>query len=187
VLDRLLAPEFKWVHAFGYVDDKATVLREAAEDPMPRGRSAFNTDPPRRLTISGDLAVLASPGVATGTGTPAFGTTIFVRREGRWQLLLRQGTELNATPTELPLHPAAQQPFTGRWLSGERSLTVERRGDGHHVITGRFLPRRLTPIGPDLFTTKIGDEVHFTRDSNGKPVTMTFTWRGSPTTYRRAD
>jgi len=32
-LDRLLADEFTWVHAFGYADNKATVIAKAIEDP----------------------------------------------------------------------------------------------------------------------------------------------------------
>jgi hypothetical protein len=44
-------------------------------------------DPPNELLIYGDVAVFRRPKSTTDDGSPAWGTTIYAKREGRYQIV----------------------------------------------------------------------------------------------------
>lgn len=184
-LERLLAAEFHFVHAFGYADDKATFIAEAMEGRIPPA-PPFRLTPAMRLYSDGNLVVVTNPNGGTASGTRAWATSVYTRRDGRWQLLLRQGTEMNPEPKVVALAPSELQSLVGRWIASDRQITTELRTDGLYVVSGRFPPRRMFPIGPDLFTTKVGGNIRVTRDASGRPNALSFDNRqGGATTYVR--
>ncbi len=186
-LDRLLAEEFVWVHAFGYADDKATVIAEALEDPARPTLRVPDFKPPNQIYVSGDLAVTITPNGGTATGSRAWGTSVYIRRDGRWQLLQRQGTEMNPPPSKVPVAPDVLKSYVGRYTAAQRSVDIQLRADGLYSVSERFPPRLMMPTGPDQFTTKVGGEIRFERDAEGRPIRVTFIGRGPPLTYQRQD
>ena len=59
----------------------------------------------------GDVAVMRRPDRVASGGNRLYSVEIFVRRDGRWQILHIQGTPLQAERTYLTLTPAALDAF----------------------------------------------------------------------------
>lgn len=183
-LHRLLADEFHFVHAFGYADDKATFIAEALEGPIPPA-PPFRVTPEMRLHTGGDLVVVTNPSGGTSSGTRAWATSVYVRRDGRWQLALRQGTEMNAPAKPVPISTEQARAYVGTWSSDAGTIRIEQRPQGLFTVSTRFPARLMLPIGPDLFTTKVGGTIRFEREA-GTPVRVTFENRGKSRVYTRA-
>ncbi|MBW3569625.1 MAG: DUF4440 domain-containing protein [Gemmatimonadetes bacterium] len=164
-IERGYAPEFVFIHAYGYVDSLADhVEMLLARDPA---------SPPRILTfaqlsVHGDVAVNRQRG-GTTIGTPTLGTTIYVRRNGRWQILQSQGTEMVPERTAVPVATAVLDSYVGRYDRGG-GVVVEIRREGDtlfRVVPG--LPRvRMTPASETQFFDKTGTEWTFHRDPAGR-------------------
>lgn len=182
-LKRLLADEFHFVHAFGYADDKATFIAEAMEGPIPPARP-FRVTAEMQLHSERDLIVVTNPNSGTASGTRAWATSVYVRRDGRWQLALRQGTEMNAPAKTIALSAEQARAYVGTWSSDAGTLRIEQRPQGLFTVSTRFPARLMLPIGPDLFTTKVGGTIRFEREAN-VPVRVTFENRGTSRTYIR--
>lgn len=177
-LERLYADEFVFVHAFGYVDDKQTVIREAMEETQPPRLFLPTFEPPEAFHLTDELAIVRHARGRTGMDTPAMGTWIFVHRDGRWQLLQVQSTELAVLAPEIPLDPAAMSAYVGTYRTPDnQDVRVERRVDGLYVTGARFPARKLIPIRTDAFTTILGNELEFRRGADGRVVGYTSTFR----------
>lgn len=167
-LERIYADEFVFVHAFGYVDDRAAQIDEmlAAESagivPVP------SFEPPAHLHVYGDVAVYRAPG-KTGLGTPAWTTTIYARRHGRWQIVQRQATELLPERPAVELEPHVLDDYAGRYDRGGGVVTViEREGSRLVVRHPGYPPRRLTAASAAAFFDKVGATWTFHRGPDGR-------------------
>lgn len=187
-MERLYADEFLFVHAFGYVDDKRTVIDEAMEELRPPEIPLPTFEPPQSLHVSGDFAVVRNPLGRTGLDTPAWATSIYVRRDGRWQLLQRQATELVVLPKLVALRQEDLAAYVGSYrTSAGGTVRVERRGDALFTVSQNLPPRKLLPVGEDQFTTKLGGNIRFQRDARGKVTGYTNLFRTRETTATRID
>lgn len=170
-LERIYAPEFVWVHGFGYVDDRATHIEEGLEL---HGRSNTRQpielvfDPPNQLLIYGDAAVLRVSNPGRG-GNPSWGTTIYARKDGRWQIVQIQGTALNPERTPIVVAPAILDDYAGRYDRGGGVFSeVTREGDAL-VVRHPTLPRRtMTPVAENRFFDKGSNEYTFERGPSGR-------------------
>lgn len=174
-LERIYAPEFVFVHAYGYVDDRATQITQILERgtvfPLP------TFDPPNELLIYGDVAVFRMPKSATDDGSPAWGTIISVKREGRYQIVQQQGTEMQRERQWLTLPVATLDAYAGQY-KGLNGVAVIKR-EGHGLVAQ--LPRRhliLKPTAENVFFDKGGGEWTFYRDPDGKVAYYVWRFRG---------
>lgn len=187
-LERLYADDFLIVHSFGYVDDKETLIKETMEETAPPPLFVPTFQPPQSLHLSGDFAIVRNPQVRTGLDTPAWSTSIYVHRDGRWQLFQRQATELVVLPKAVTLAAEMLPIYAGTYrTSAGGTVRVEVREDGLYSVSERLPPRKLIPIGPDLFTTKLGGELRFNRDAAGKITGYRNLFRSRETTATRVE
>jgi ketosteroid isomerase-like protein len=93
----LLADDFSGVLADGRVIDKAEFLREAAEPPDARDLRLHGVT----IRVFGDsalVAALVTYARANGTGVATRYSSIYARRQGRWQIVWVQWTRAAAPP-----------------------------------------------------------------------------------------
>lgn len=168
-LERLYAPEFRWVHGAGYADDRDRQIETIFEANSDRDLPPPGLDPPNELIVQGDMAVLRRPVFIAQGGGRLYSTHIFVRRQGRWQILHMQGTPLLPERQYVTLPADALDAVTGRYRFPSGTVTMLAR-DGEAI--GRRTPgnpnRRLRPVGPDLFYDDIGTEYRFTRGQDAR-------------------
>ena len=173
-LERIYAPEFRWVHGVGYADDRARQIANILEANSDRDLPPLDFSPPTELIVAGDTAVMRRP-ERTISAMRLYSVEIFVRRDGRWQILHIQGTPLRAEPAALSLPPAALDAFAGRYRSPSGTETVITRAG--ELLQARIpeLPiRELRPVAPDRFVDRIGTEYRFERGADGQVTGFSF-------------
>jgi hypothetical protein len=142
-LERLYALEFIFIHTVGPPVDRATHLANAMAT-APRG--ALPVPSLDGLIVIGDVAILRN------RDDERFGTTIYGKRNGRWQILQLQGTALPPPPS-VAVAADVLRSYAGRYqqdngllvniaVEGER-LTLQ--GDGRQKFT-------LTALSPTQFS-----------------------------------
>lgn len=176
-LERIFAPEFSWVHAFGYADDRATHLDETLEMDSIRPMRVPSFAPPGQLLVYDSVAVYRYRG-GTDLGTPTLSAALYLRRDGRWQILQIQGTEANPERVAVPLDPALLDAIAGRYDQEGVVRVIAREGDA--LVTRRpGLPRRvLTHVGEMRFFDKVGGEWTFHRGPDGRVTHFVLRIRG---------
>jgi hypothetical protein len=173
-LERIYAPEFRWVHGVGYADDRARQIANIVEANSDRDLPPIDFSPPTELIVSGDTAILRRPAQPV-SGMQVYGVEIFVRRDGRWQILHIQGTPLQAAPAAIALPPAALDAFAGRYRSPSGTETlVTRVGDLLQARIPELPIRELRPVAPERFLDRIGTEYVFERGADGRVTGFSF-------------
>lgn len=168
-LERIYAPEFRWVHGVGYADDRDRQIEAILEASSERDLPAPDFSPPNELMVFGDTAVLRRPVFIGQSGGRLYSTHIFVRRDGRWQILHMQGTPLLPERQWIALPDASLDAVAGRYRFPSGTVTtLTRDGDGLARRTPGNPNRRLRPVAPDLFYDGIGTEYRFTRGPDGR-------------------
>lgn len=179
-LERLYAPEFRWVHGVGYADDRDRQIQNILEANSDRDLPPVDFSPPTELMVFGDVAVMRRPDRSAQTGIRLYSSEIFVRREGRWQILHMQGTPLQPERAWIELPAEALDAFAGRYRNpGSGTETVIRR-EGN-LLQARIpeLPiRELRPVAQNRFFDRIGTEYVFERGANGQITAFTFRFFG---------
>ncbi len=98
-LEKLLAPEFTYVHSSGVLDTKAAYI-----DAIKSGKTKYKSITPEEVSARtfGDVSVVN--GKSTVVLLPPDGkevtiliryTDVWVKRDGRWQMVSWQSTRLN--------------------------------------------------------------------------------------------
>jgi hypothetical protein len=173
-LERIYAPEFRWVHGVGYADDRARQIANILEANSDRDLPPIDFSPPTELIVSGDTAVVRRPD-RTISAMRLYSVEVFVRRDGRWQILHIQGTPLQAERSALALPPAALDAFAGRYRSASGTETVITRvGDLLQARIPEVPIRELRPVAPERFFDRIGTEYVFERGADGRVTGFTF-------------
>ena len=89
-LERIYADEFLWIHGAGYIDNKTAHLDETLSidviNPVPV--PTFDD-----LFVYGDVAIFRVTGRSKMVNS-LYGTTIFAKANGRWQIVQIQGTAM---------------------------------------------------------------------------------------------
>lgn len=156
-LERIFAPEFVWVHAFGYVDDRATHIAQELATEKPPGLPGFDFGPPNQLIVTGDVAILRQPTRPTRNVERLWSSAVYRREGGRWRIVQIQGTVMQPPQTIVTLPAAALDALAGRYRNDNGAInTIRRDGDALLLTTPAFPPRTLRPIAPDRFVNKAG-------------------------------
>lgn len=177
-IERCFAPEFVFIHAFGYIDTRAEHVEALlARQPTRRPRLPTFT-PPASLRVFADVAVHQHPGV-TNLGTPAVVTTIYARGGGGWRVLRTQATEMVPEREAVSLEPEILEAYVGRYERGD-GVIVEIVKEGAALL--RVLPGfpkvRLWPASESRFFDKVGGEWSFHREGTGPATRFVHRFRG---------
>jgi len=194
-LERLYAPEFVAIHAYGYIDDRATQIEiDLATDPpqdIPEEAAAFRpSDDPLRSRVAmnfADVAVRRIP-APTSDGAPAMGTIIFVKRNGRWQFLQMQGTEMVQTAPPVKLGHGMLERFVGRYrASTGRVIVLSVEAGQLRVGSAGFPKRPLTPTSETQFFDNAAGSWTFYPNADGTITRGKLFRRGREVFYDRIE
>jgi hypothetical protein len=162
-LEQLYADEFQFIRPSGGVINKMTQISgimssdPIASTPIP-GPAIEN------LMVYGDVVV--SRGTVRGTAV----SSIFVKRDGHWQLLQAQGTRLAPERKPTSLDPKLLDRFIGKYEFGPGAIaTVTREGDALRWRGGNRMPVTLVPLSETQFFAKETEtEMMFVKNDNGQ-------------------
>ena len=173
-LARLHTPEFVFIHRLAYVDR----LEEHLDDVVAGVQPAWwgnagpfrGFGPPNEFHIYGDVAVLRAfnPSGVLGPQPTVF-TSIYVRREERWQVAQIQVSLLQPERQAVPVPVAVLDTYVGRYEVGDGGFAIVTREGDALFTKGRINARRkLTPTADGQFFDKVGGEWTFVRGADGK-------------------
>jgi hypothetical protein len=121
-LERLYAPEFLYIHALGAPVDRPRQIAEALAAPPGAQLPVPSFD---GLMVIGDVAILRQP--VEGR----FGTSIFTKASGHWQLLQMQGTPIPSTLPKVTVTADVLRSYAGRYQQDNgNAVTIAVEGDG---------------------------------------------------------
>lgn len=179
-LERLYAPEYRWVHAVGYADDRARHIAKILDTTGTGDLKPFDFAPPSEFILQGDVAILRYPAQQTASGMTLYTTNVFVRRDGRWQFLHLQGTPLLPERTWIDLPGEALEAVAGRYrnVATQTETVLAREGNALRARIPGLPTRILRPVQPDLFYDDIGTEYRFERGPDGRVRAFSFRHAG---------
>lgn len=162
-LEQLYADEFQYIRPSGAVINKATQINSImANDPI----SATPVPAPANdsLMLYGDTIV--SRNTLRNTAI----TSIFVKKDLRWQLLQAQGTRLAPQRKPISLDPKLLDSFVGKYQFGPNAIaTLTREGDVLKWRGGNRMPVTLVPLSETHFFAKESEtELLFVKNANGQ-------------------
>ncbi len=172
-LERIYAEEFEYVHGTGYVDDRTTHINDSLTIEVGTPLPTPNLD---RLYVYSDVAILRGLN-KTRAGSALFGTSIFVKRDGRWQILQVQGTPMLPERKVVEVDTKILDSYVGRYENdAKESLTITREGRSLVVALQRpNIPKRTLVSTSDVqFFDKLGSEYIFSKAENGKVTQLDF-------------
>ena len=159
-LERIYADDFLFVHALGTVEDKKTQVDMAL---AARGSAGVPVPAFDGLIVSGDVAIYRRP------EPERFGTTIYIKRAGRWQMLQMQGTPLPSTRVSVSVSADVLRSYAGRYAQDNglfviiavegSGLTLQVEGRQKFTLTSDAENKFSLPAGGGQFT--------FTRNADG--------------------
>ena len=167
-LERLFAEGYVWVQGNGRVITRAKHI-----DNILGNASQFSLAAPpfEQLTVYGDVAILR----ATESRSGLFATTVFLKRNGRWQFVHAQGTLLPPERKPVELDPKALDAFVGSYeFSPGAVATVTKEGNALMWKGGRRPQVRLMPLSDTrFFVEESGVEMTFRKDGAGHATHVT--------------
>jgi Domain of unknown function (DUF3471)/Domain of unknown function (DUF4440) len=167
-LDQLFAGGYVWVQGNGSVITKTKHI-----DNILGNTSQFSLPAPsfEQLTVYGDMAILR----ATENRSGLFATTVFAKRDGRWQFVHAQGTLLPPEPKPVELDPKSLDAFVGNYEFGPGAVvTVTKEGNALMWKGGRRPKVRLMPLSDTRFFVEgSGVGMTFHKDSKGQATGVT--------------
>jgi hypothetical protein len=162
-LEQLYADEFQFIRPSGGVINKATQI-SGIMNSEPLASTPIPAPAPERLAMYGDVVVSR----ITVRGTAI--TSIFVKKDGRWQLLQAQGTRLASERNPINLDPKLLDSLVGKYEFGPNAVaTVTREGDAIKWRGGNRMPVTLVPLSETHFFAKETEtEIMFVKNENGR-------------------
>ncbi len=162
-LEQLYADEFQYIRPSGGVINKVTQITGImSNDPI----SSTPVPAPaiESLMVYGDVVV--SRHTVRNTAV----SSIFVKKDGRWQLLQAQGTRLAPERKPISLDPKLFDSFVGKYEFGPSAIaTVTREGDAIRWRGGNRMPVTLVPLSETQFFAKETEtEMMFVKNENGQ-------------------
>ena len=162
-LEQLYADEFQFIRPSGGVINKVTQIGGImSNDPI----SSIPIPAPaiESLMVYGDVVV--SRHTVRGTAV----SSIFVKKDGHWQLLQAQGTRLAPERKPTSLEPKLLDAFVGKYEFGPNAIaTVTREGDAIRWRGGNRMPVTLVPLSETQFFAKETEtEMMFVKNENGQ-------------------
>ena len=172
-LERIYADEFIWVHGAGYVDDRTTHINDSLSIEV---RTPLQVPTFDNLYVYGDTAILRGLGQTRIAGS-LFSTSIFAKRDGRWQIVHVQGTPMLPERKAVKVDSKILDSYVGKYENdAKESLIITREGDVLVVTLRRAgVPKRiLTPTSDVQFFDKLGSEYNFRKGEDGKVTHFDF-------------
>ena len=172
-LERIYADEFVWVHGSGFVDDRAAHINDAFSIEVRTPLQIPNFD---NLRVYGDAAILKNllpP--AAGRGS-LYSTSVFAKRDGRWQIVHAQGTLMLPERKTVKVDSKILASYVGKYENdAKESLTITSAGDALVLAVRRAgIPKRTLAATSDVqFFDKLGFEINFSKDENGRVTHLT--------------
>ena len=144
-LERIFADEFLFLHSLGSVTNKEDQIREAMSSPTDT-EPAISLPEIEKITVYGDFAMF------TRQLETDFFTNIFVKRDGRWQILLAQGTRLLPRHQAVAVDVKALGAYAGKYEQGPGQFaTVTVHSDGLRIVFPKGSVWTVRPLGDDHF------------------------------------
>ena len=162
-LEQLYANEFQFVRPAGAMVTKAAhidgIMSNDPVSSMPVPAPAIE-----RLMVYGDVVI--SRGTLRGTAV----TSIFVKKDGRWQLLQAQGTRLAPERNPVKLNPELLDSFLGKYEFGPGAVaTVTKEGEVLKWRGGNRMPVTLVPLSETHFYARESEtEITFVKNEKGQ-------------------
>ena len=162
-LEQLYADEFQFIRPSGGVINKVTQISGImTSDPV----SSIPIPVPAvdSLMVYGDVVV--SRHTVRGTAV----SSIFVKKDGRWQLLQAQGTRLAPERKPTSLDPKLADALVGKYEFGPNAIaTLTREGDVIRWRGGNRMPVTLVPLSEtQFFARETETEMTFVKTENGQ-------------------
>jgi len=161
-LERVYADEFQFVRPSGAIISKAAQITGImSNDPI--SSTPVPAPAAERLTVYGDVVI--SRHIVRGT---AIGS-VFVKKDGRWQLLHAQGTRLAPERKPVQIDPQLLNSFLGKYEFGPSAVaTVTREGDSLKWRGGNRPTVTLLPLSETHFFAKETEtEITFVKNEKG--------------------
>lgn len=169
-LERLFAEGYVWVQGNGNVISKSRHI-----DNILNNDATFSLPAPSfdQLSVYGDMAVLRVTG--SRSGGDLFATTVFTRRDGRWQFVHAQGTLLPPERKAVELDSKMLDAFVGKYEFNPGAVaTVTKEGNALMWKGGRRPKVRLMPLSDTRFFAEgTGAEMTFRKDGKGQATGVT--------------
>ena len=162
-LEQLYADEFQFIRPSGGVINKVTQISGImSSDPI--SSSPIPAPAIENLIVYGDVVV--SRHTVRGTAV----SSIFVKKDGHWQLLQAQGTRLAPERKPISLDPKLLDTFVGKYEFGPNAIaTLTRDGDTLRWRGGNRMPVTLVPLSETQFFAKETEtEMMFVKNENGQ-------------------
>ena len=159
-LERIYADDFLFIHALGPGIDKKGQIDAALSS---RGGVALPVPAFDNLIVVGDTAIYrrADP--------ERFGTTIYVKRGGRWQILQMQGTPQPSTRTNVAVAPDVLRGYAGRYSQDNGLFVIiSVEGDGLTLqVEGRQKLTLTSDAGNTFSLPAGGGQFTFAKNAAG--------------------
>lgn len=162
-LEQLYADEFQFIRPSGGVINKVTQISGImSSDPI--SSTPIPAPAMESLIVYGDVVV--SRHTVRGTAI----SSIFVKKDGHWQLLQAQGTRLAPERKPTSLDPKLLDAFVGKYEFGPNAIaTVTRESDAIRWRGGNRMPVTLVPLSETQFFAKETEtEMMFVKNENGQ-------------------
>jgi len=166
-LEQLYADEFQFIRPSGGVINKVTQISGImSNDPI--SSTPIPAPAIESLLVYGDVVV--SRHTVRGTAV----SSIFVKKDGHWQLLQAQGTRLAPERKPISLDPKLLDAFVGKYEFGPNAIaTVTREGDAIRWRGGNRMPVTLVPLSQTQFFAKETEtEMMFVKNENGQVTSV---------------
>ena len=162
-LEQLYSDEFQFIRPSGGIINKVTQISGImSSDPI--ASTPIPAPAIENLIVYGDVVV--SRHTIRNTAV----SSIFAKKDGRWQLIQAQGTRLAAERKPITLEPKLLDPLVGKYEFGPNAIaTVTREGNAIRWRGGNRMPVTLVPLSETQFFAKETEtEMMFVKNENGQ-------------------
>lgn len=186
-LEKIYADEFVWVHANGFADDRNTHINDAFSIEIRTPLQTRNFD---KLYVYGETAILKDILLPAGGGGLVYSTSVFAKRDGRWQIVHIQGTRMQPERKTVKVDSKILDLYVGKYENdAKESLAVSREGDALMLALRRAgIPKRkLIATSDTQFFDKLGSEINFSKDETGRVTHFTILFNGREAKWKKAE
>ena len=162
-LEQLYADEFQFIRPSGGVINKVTQI-SGIMNSDPITSTPVPAPAVESLMVYGDVVV--SRHTVRGTAV----SSIFVKKDGHWQLLQSQGTRLAPERNPTTVDPKLLDSLVGKYEFGPNAIaTLTREGNTLRWRGGNRMPVTLVPLSEtNFFAKETETEMTFVKNENGQ-------------------
>ena len=181
-LENIYADEFLYIHTTGSLDTKVEHIAKSLTTDASSSPQAPDVEY-QQLDVYGDMAVRTGRSrakVAGGQERRLWWTWVYVKRDGRWQIVRAQGTPVPPERTAVKADPKVFDSYVGKYeLAPGAYSTITREGDTLMAQRTGRAKVTLLPESETQFFVKGGDaQFTFYKDDSGR-VTHLIIRRGN--------